>query len=167
MEAHVNKQDFVNIMRQTHAPLEKMLEMVPDTKLSWAPAAGFMTFGQLIKHVGENWCLVEMMVKNQFPPSSPEEMAEAMKVETIRSCSKHEAIQAARADLTKAVSFLEHEVTEEDLIGKVVSAPWGFSGEIWKAILMAQEHFLNHKMQLHLYLKLCGVPVNTGTLYGG
>lgn len=167
MEAHVKKQDFVDVMRQTHAPLEKMLEMVPDTKLSWAPAAGFMTFGQLIKHVSENWCMVEMMVKNQFPPMSMEQMVEAMKVENIPSGSKHEAIEAAKKDLARAVEYLEREVTEEDFFGKVVNAPWGFSGEIWRALLMAQEHFLNHKMQLHLYLKLCGAAVNTGTLYGG
>ena len=82
----MKKHDFVEIMRQTHAPLEKMLEMVPDTKLSWAPAAGFMTFGQLIKHISENWCLIkDLMVTNQWPPSSPEEMAEAMKLENVPS----------------------------------------------------------------------------------
>jgi hypothetical protein len=31
---------------------------------------------------------------------------------------------------------------------------------------MAQEHQVSHRMQLHLYLKLLGQPVNTSTLYG-
>ena len=163
----MTKHDFVEIMRQTHAPLEKMLEMVPDTKLSWAPAAGFMTFGQLIKHISENWCLIKMMVTNQWPPSSPEEMAEAMKLENIPSGSRHEAIAAAKCDLEDAVAYVEHEIAEDAFFNQVVSAPWGFKGEIWKAVLMAQEHFLNHKMQLHLYLKQCGASVHTGTLYGG
>jgi len=39
-----------------------------------------------------------------------------------------------------------------------VTAPWGFKGEIWKGVLMAIEHQLNHKMQLHIYLKLLGLP---------
>ena len=161
------KRDFMDIMRLTHAPLRPMLEMVPDSQLSWAPAKGFMTFGQLIKHIGENWCLVKAMVTGQWPPCSPEEMAEAMKLENIPSCSKQEAIAAAENDLQGALSFIEHEISDEDFRHKVVSTPWGFKGEIWKGVLMAQEHFLNHKMQLHLYLKLCGASVSTATLYGG
>ena len=87
----MNKCDFVEIMRQTHAPLEKMLEMVPDEKLSWAPAKGFMSFGQLIKHISENWCITKMMVTNPWPFRSFEEMVEAMKLENFPSCSKRRA----------------------------------------------------------------------------
>jgi len=163
----MSKREFLEIMRQTHAPLEKMLEMVPDEQLAWAPAKGFMSFGQLIKHVAENWCIVKMMVTNQWPFGSFEEMAEAMKLENIPSCSKQEAMAAAENDLKGGLAYIEHEVTEEDFFNKVVTAPWGFKGEIWKAVLMAQEHFLCHKMQLHLYLKMCGAPVSTATLYGG
>jgi len=162
----MNKRDFMEIMRQTHAPLKKMLEMVPDAELSWAPAKGFMTFGQLINHIAENWCIVKMMVTNQWPFNSVEQMAEGMKLENIPSCSRQEAMAAAENDLKNGLAYVEHEITEEDFFNKVVTAPWGFEGEIWKALLMAQEHFLTHKMQLHLYLKLRGAPVNTATLYG-
>jgi hypothetical protein len=31
---------------------------------------------------------------------------------------------------------------------------------------MAKGHQVNHEMQLHLYLKLLKLPVNTQTLYG-
>ncbi len=37
---------------------------------------------------------------------------------------------------------------------------------MWKAVLMAKDHQAHHKMQLHPYLKLLGLPVNTQTLYG-
>jgi hypothetical protein len=69
-------------------------------------------------------------------------------------------------DLNDAIDFIENEISDEDFFSKVVSAPWGFKGETWKAVLMANSHLLNHKMQLHLYLKLLGLPVNTQTLYG-
>ncbi len=163
----MEKHDFTEIMRQAQAPLETMLRMVPEEKLSWAPGPGFMSLGQLIKHIGENWCLIKMMVTNQWPSSSPEETAEAMKLENFPSCSKQEAIAAAAKDLNECLAYVEHEIGEDAFFNQVVSTPWGFKGEIWKGVLMAQEHFLNHKMQLHLYLKLCGAPVNTATLYQG
>jgi hypothetical protein len=165
-EAVMNKRDFLEIMQHTHAPLEKMLEMVPETKLSWAPAPRFMSLGQLIKHIGENWCLIKMMVTNEWPRISPEQEAEMMKPENLPSCSKQEAIAAATKDITEALAFVEREVTDEAFFNQAVSTPWGFKGEIWRGVLMAQEHFLNHKMQLHLYLKMCGAPVDTASLYG-
>jgi len=85
------------------------VEMVPEDKLGWAPAKGFMTVGQLIKHMSENWCVVRMMVKNQWPFSSPEQMTEAMKLENIPSCSKAEALAAMDKDLKEASTSSRRE----------------------------------------------------------
>ena len=160
------KADFIEQMRATQAPLQAMVEMVPDDKLGWAPAQGFMTVGQVLKHLSENWCIVKMTVTGEWPFKGPEEMVEAMKLENLPSASKAEALAAMEKDLADAVAYIENEISEEDFFAKVVTAPWGFEGEIWKAALMAKDHQLNHKMQLHLYLKLLGQPVDTTTLYG-
>jgi hypothetical protein len=162
----MKKSDFIEIMKRTQAPLGPMVDMVPDDKLDWAPAKGFMNVGQLLKHMSENWCIIRMMVTQDWPFAKPEDMEEAMKLENLKSCSKAEAKAAMEKDLNEAVAYLEKEIPEEDLLTKKVSAPWGFDGEIWKAVLMAKEHLVNHKMQLHLYLKMLGMPVHTGTLYG-
>ena len=159
--------DFIEQMELTQRPLRKMVEMVPEDKLGWAPAKGFMTVGQLIKHVSENWCVIRMMVKNEWPFSSPEQMAEAMRLENIPSCSKAEALAAMDKDLKETITYVKKGITEQDFFSRVVTAPWGFKGEIWKGVLMAKDHQMNHKMQLHVYLKLLGLPVNTQTLYGG
>jgi uncharacterized damage-inducible protein DinB len=163
----VNKSDFIELMRRTQAPLKGMIEMVPEDKLDWAPGKGFMTIAQVLKHLSENWCLIEMMVTNKWPFKDPKEMEEGMKLENMPRCSKAEALQAIEKDLHDGIAYIEKEISEEVFFSKVVAAPWGFKGEIWKAVLMAQSHVLNHKMQLHLYLKLLGLPVHTGTLYGG
>jgi len=160
------KKDFTDQMKQTHAPLAAMIRMVPDGRIDWAPGKGFMTVGQLIRHISENWCIVRMLVKAEWPFKSEQEMVEGMKLENIPSCSKAEALALSEKDLAEAVQFIEVEISEKDFFSKMVTAPWGFKGEVWKGVLMACEHFLNHKMQLHLYLKLLGLPVNTGTLYG-
>jgi uncharacterized damage-inducible protein DinB len=161
----MNKQDFIEIMQKTQAPLKNMVAMIPDDKLDWAPGEGFMTVGQVLKHLTENWCVVKMMATNEWPFSSMEEMAEAMKLENMPTCTKPEAWSAMERDLNDAVDYIKHELSEGDLLNKEISAPWGFKGPIWKAVLMANEHQINHKMQLHIYMKQLGLPVSTETLY--
>jgi uncharacterized damage-inducible protein DinB len=161
----MNKQDFIEMIQKTQAPLKNMVEMVPDDKLDWAPGEGFMTVGNVLKHLSENWCVIKMMATNEWPFSSMEEVAVAMKLENMPTCGKAEALDAMERDLNDVVDFIENEVSEEDFFNKEISAPWGFKGPIWKAVLMAKEHQINHKMQLHIYLKLLGRAVNTETLY--
>jgi uncharacterized damage-inducible protein DinB len=162
----MNKQDFIDMMQKTQAPLKNMVEMVPDDKLDWAPGEGFMTVGKVLKHLSENWCVIKMMAANEWPFSNMEEAAEAMKLENMPSCSKAEALSAMEQDLNDAVNYIKREISEEDFLNKEISAPWGFKGPIWKAVLLAKEHQVNHKMQLHIYMKQLGLPVNTETLYG-
>ena len=162
----MNKQDFIEIMQKTQAPLKKMVEMIPENKLDWAPGEGFMTVGQVLKHLAENWSVIKMMATNEWPFSNMEEMTEALKLENMPCCDKAEALSAMEQDLNDAVDYIKNEISEEDFLNKEISAPWGFRGKIWKAVLMAKEHQINHKMQLHIYMKQLGLPVNTETLYG-
>lgn len=162
----MKKSDFIELMRRTQAPLKSMVEMVPDDKLDWRPDKSFMSIAQVLKHLSENWVIIKIMVTNQWPFKDPKEMEEALKLENMPGCSKAEALEAIEKDLNDTIDFIENGISDEDFSSKVVSAPWGFKGEIWKAVLMANSHQLNHKMQLHLYLKLLGLPVNTQTLYG-
>ncbi len=157
--------DFIKQMKMSQAPLKAMVEMIPEDKVDWAPDNGFMTMGQLIKHLAENWIIIKMMVTNDWP-MPPEQVTEAMKLENLTAYSKTEALAGMEKDLNGAVAYLENEISEEDFFNKEVTAPWGFNGKIWEAVLMGKNHLAHHKMQLHLYLKLLGLPVNTGTLYG-
>lgn len=162
----MNKQEFINIMHMTQAPLVNMVKMVPEDKLEWRPAENMMSMGQLLKHLSENWCIIRMMVTNDWPGMDLDKMEEMMKLENLPSCGKTEALEAMTKDLNDAVVFVEKEIGEEDFFTKEISAPWGFKGETWKGVLMARDHLNNHKMQLHVYLKILGLPVNTSTLYG-
>jgi len=163
----VKKSDFIEMMRRTQAPLKSMIEMVPEDKLDWAPGKSFMSIAQVLKHISENWVVIKSMVTNQWPFNDFKEMQEALKLENMPGCSKAEALASIEKDLNDTINFIENEISDEDFSSKVVSAPWGFKGETWKAVLMANTHQVNHKMQLHLYLKLLGKPVNTQTLYVG
>jgi hypothetical protein len=163
----MKKQDFVEQIRSAQAPIRGLVEMVPNDKLDWAPATGFMTIGQLLKHLTENWGIVKMFVTGKWPFSTEQEMTEAMKLENLPSCTKEEALSGLEKDLQEGVTYIEDEISEEDFFGKVITAPWGYEARICDAVVFTRDHFLNHKMQLFLYLKLLGIPVNTSTLYGG
>lgn len=162
----IEKKTFIEMMLRTQEPLKKMVDMTPADKIDWRPADNCMSVGQLLKHMTENWGFIRMMVKNDFPKMTPEQMMEMMKLENLPSCDKEEALAGMAKDLEEAAAFISNEISDEDFFNKTVAAPWGFKGEIWKALMMIRDHQMNHKMQLHLYLKLLGLPVNTSTLYG-
>jgi hypothetical protein len=162
----MTKKDYIKQMRAAYAPLQGMVKLVPADKLDWAPGPGFMTCGQLLKHLSESWFL-EVFVTGDWPSTGEQEMTEAMKLENLPSSSKEEALKATENDFQQAVGYVENEIREEDFSNKTVTAPWGFEGTLSDAYFLTRDHFLNHKMQLFLYLKLLGVPVNTATLYGG
>ena len=162
----MNKNDFIAQIRSTQQPLIAMVGMIPDDQLDWAPAAGFMTLAQLLKHLTANWCIIKMMVTGNWPVSNLEEMAEAAQLEDLPSCPKAEALEGMQKDVNDALAYIEKEISDEEFFSRAVSAPWNWTGEIWQAVLMAKDHQVNHKMQLHLYLKLLKLPVNTQTLYG-
>lgn len=163
----MTKQSFIDLMRKTQTPLKNMVDMLPEGKEDWAPAEGFMTLGHVLKHLGENWCIIKMMMTNEWPFANMEEAAEVMKLENLPSCAPADAWPAMEKDLEDAVAHLTGEVSDDDFFNLEVSAPWGFKGKVWESVLEAVTHQLNHKMQLHLYMKLLGLPVNTETLYGG
>ena len=108
-----------------------------------------------------------MFVTGEWPSSGEEETAEAMKLENLPSCTKEEALSGLEKDLQEGINYIQDAISEEDFFNKVVTAPWGYEGRICDAVVLTRDHFLNHKMQMFLYLKLLGLPVNTTTLYGG
>ena len=82
------------------------------------------------------------------------------------SCDVQEALAKLEKDKGTLRDVLAR-FTEEDFAGKTFTTPWGWTGSLEKMSLDFRDHFVHHKMQLFLYLKLLGFPVNTETLYMG
>jgi len=87
-------------------------------------------------------------------------------LENFPSCTIPEALDKLEKDKTILGEFLA-TISEEDFTNKEVSTPWGMHGKMERMAISFREHFTNHKMQLFTYLKLLGLPVDTGTLYFG
>lgn len=155
----MKKDDFYQYAVDGYRPVENMLKMVPADKLDWKPGDGFMTLGQLIRHLSEGiGTELEMLVRNSWPTP--------VEGQGMPSCDVADALSRLERDKTTLRALLDG-VTEEEFADKVVATPWGASGKLEKMAFFFQEHFTNHKMQLFTYLKLLGFPVNTQTLYMG
>jgi hypothetical protein len=150
---------------EAYKPAATLIRMVPEDKLEWRPAPGFMSLGQLVCHLTEPLgdgirCLI-----TDHWPFTPEEMETGMKLENIPACSVEKALERLETDKTLLREVLG-SLSDEEFAQKPVSTPWGWKGKLEVMAILFREHFTNHKMQLFLYLKLLGLPVNTATLYG-
>ena len=155
----MKKDDFYQYAVDGYRPVENMLKMVPADKLDWKPGDGFMTLGQLIRHLSEGiGTELEMLVRNSWPTP--------VEGQGMPSCDVADALGRLERDKDTLRALLDG-VTEEEFADKVVATPWGAAGKLEKMAFFFQEHFTNHKMQLFTYLKLLGFPVNTQTLYMG
>jgi hypothetical protein len=59
------------------------------------------------------------------------------------------------------------KLTEEEFTTTKIPVPWMPFPVTYETYMMqAMEHMSNHRMQLFIWLKLSGLPLNTGHLYG-
>jgi uncharacterized damage-inducible protein DinB len=164
-EAIMKKEEYRQYVLDAFRPAESLIKMVPADKLDWKPAPDFMSMGQLICHlcdggIGE---ALRKTISGDWP--KPEEMEASMKHE-MPVCDIREALDKLEKDKTVLNETLSG-VTEEDFQNKLVSVPWGWEAKMEMMALQFMSHFFHHKMQLFMYLKLLGFPVNTTTLYFG
>ena len=123
-----------------------------------------MNLGQLLHHLAMCPGAFVAAINNAFPP------AEAMQKFMEEDLRNSKAPDVAGRELSRgwdepraALSRL----SDADFQGKPVAVPWGPPMPLWRTCLSMAEHWANHKYQLFFYLKLLGLPVNTGTLYAG
>jgi len=151
---------------------DKMMALVDDDALDWKPETGqnWMTVAQLLHHMTDacGFCFKGFVTGEWgIPPDLDEN-------DMLPSADKMPAVddvRQARDLLTKdkqlALDMLA-KVTDHDLEGKMVSAPWNPTAlPLGVQLKQMVDHLNSHRHQLFYYLKLQGKPVHTGTLWGG
>jgi hypothetical protein len=160
----MTKNEFYDVVMGSVRPAEKLTALVPPDKLAWKPGPTFMSLGQVIRHLSDGVGVgLETVLSGKWGP--PEEMEAAMKMENLPSCGVQEALDRLAKDSQILRTTLDG-VSEADFTNRVVSVPWGWKAKLEIMAVGFLGHFDNHKMQLFMYLKLLGLPVNTETLYG-
>ncbi len=150
-------------MESAYSGAEKLLLKVTDPMLGWKPATGsnWMTTGQLLLHLSSacGFTCKGFITGDWGAPHDPDAPLPAVK-------SVAEALELLKKDKQLALDALS-KTSEQELAGKPSTAPWDPVPMILgRRILQMIEHLKMHKGQLFYYLKLQGLPVNTGDLWG-
>jgi len=148
--------DVIALTRNTY-------RLVPADKLEWKPTERSFTLGQLIEHMpqalnfnakivaSEDWplkSLREIFVANRRHPTA-----------TVEEALEH--LETGAAAFKAAVTRIGDQKFQQEQ----VNTPQWAALPIWRFAIFVLEHHLNHKMELHMNLRLLGISVNTGTLY--
>ena len=160
----------------TYKVAEGLLELVDGDQLGWKPSTGsnWMTTGQLLHHLSDacgapfrgfvtgDWGMPEGVSPEDTPPE--EMLPGAEKLPAVESVAQAKALLAADRQL--ALDMLSR-CPEERLSTEPSTAPWDPTEMVLgHRLLDMVEHLKSHKAQLFYYLKLQGVPVHTGHLWG-
>lgn len=144
---------------------EGMYRLVPADKLDWKPTENSFSLGQLIEHMPKAfWFNSKVIASEEWPLKSLREIFVSNRRQ--ESAAVDEALvhlAESSHGFKQAIRNLGDEKFQHD---QVNTPQWGIL-PIWRFAVFVLEHHLNHKMELHMYLKLLGVKVNTGTLYAG
>jgi len=145
------------------APTERIVRLVPSDKLGWKLTDNSFTLGQLIDHIGkaisfnakilngEEWPLKsirEILVSNRRHPESS--------VESAQQASDQAKEQLRNGVGRLGVERFQNGELDTPQLGRI---------PVWRFAAFVLEHHIHHLMELHIYLKVLGVKVHTGTLY--
>ena len=161
----MNKQEFIESYKMSSFPMGVLIRMAPKDKLNWKPTDKSWTLGQLLHHCSGTPSVFQRVIDNSWP--SREEMNQSM---TNSLSVQQKDGETAAKDFESAVNKVVEklgQITETDYNNKPASTPWGITGSLGKVLQGAADHQNTHKTELYIYLKLLGLPVNTGTLYIG
>jgi uncharacterized damage-inducible protein DinB len=160
---------FMNYLEPTAVELQreaatarKLLERVPEDSLSWKPHEKSMTLGRLAGHIAELPSLI-------VPAVTQDELDFAAGAYVpFAPSSVGELVEKLDKTVAAAVEVLNKPIDEESL-----SKPWRlrngeqvfFEAPRLAAIRsLAINHFIHHRGQLSVYLRLLDVPIPS--IYG-
>ena len=161
----MDKAGFLSFYKGIHRPSARLISLAPPERLAWKPAdVNMMTLGQLLKHLATCPAHLATAARDAFPPAA--EFSRANDEAVQQSATPAEAGPVLESNYAAAVKAIEG-LREEDFQGKQIAVPWGPPTVMYRALMDMAMHQNNHKMQLFMYLKILGLPVNTMTLYAG
>lgn len=145
---------YQNELRDEMASTRRVLERVPDEKLSWKPHDKSRSLGELAGHIAAIPAMVErILTTDEFSPPS------------VRP--------PAPASVAEIVSLFDRNVAKAtELMGQLDEAK---AGQMWRFVFNGKEvfrrtrvaalrtnffnHIYHHRAQLGVYLRLLGVAV--------
>ncbi len=146
-------------------PTEPMFRLVPGDKLDFKLTGTSFSVGQLLGHIPSALMFnAKIMAGDDWPVKSMREVLVINRRQS--SIGTDEAILQLRQGIElfkNAVQSRGEEFFQEAMIK---TPQWG-EVKCWRFAMSVGEHHIRHLMELHLNLKVLGIPVDTRTLYRG
>ena len=147
---------MLNEFRQEIATTRRVLERVPEQKLSWKPHAKSMTLGQLASHIASVPGSVARILQQDsfdvsqgnFVPPQPKSMQEVLTAFEQSVRDAEQCLQSMTDDRVRANWRLLRGERELMSFPRVVFV---------RSIMM--NHWYHHRGQLSVYLRLLDVPL--------
>lgn len=162
----MTRNEYLKFVEGIYQAARGLIKITPDQKLDFKPKEGLMTIAQILKHIsgslGEG---LSVAINNTWPTISPDDMLPSAD-KLPKSNSAAEALQEIEHDWELLKQVFE-KITDGEFNQNKINVPWMPQPMTYVEYMMqAMEHLSNHRMQLFIWLKLSGEPLNTGHLYG-
>lgn len=149
--------EFLEQLDRVHARTRRVVALIPDADVEWAPKAGWFTMGGLVRHLAgiERWMYAENAHgrPSRYDGHGPE-LVGAPGVDAL----------IAYYDRLHAESRALFAALDDAAMARKATTPGGASITTWKWLRAMIEHEAHHRGQLYLLLALRDVA--TPPIYG-
>jgi len=162
----MTRKEYMKYVEGIYRASRGLIQLTPEDKLDFKPKDGLMTIAQVLKHLSA--CLGEsltMAIDQSWP-----KMPEGEMLPTADKLPKSESAAEALKEIDRDWELLKKQserIDDREFNEKSFQVPWmPFPMTYEEFMMQALEHMSNHRMQLFIWLKLAGLDLHTGHLYG-
>ena len=146
---------LLDYLERVHERTRRVVQLIPPGDIEWSPAAGWFTFGGLVRHLAglERWMFAENTLgRPSRYAGHGVELADGLPA----VLAYYDTLHAESAAIFAAL--------DDAALGRKVATPAGIPISVWKWLRAMTEHEAHHRGQLYLMLAMRGV--STPPLYG-
>ncbi len=158
-------QQYLSWFDEVASPTVPMFMLVPPDKLDWQLTPRSFMLGQLIDHIPKSLGFMgKVIAGDELPLKSMREILVSNRRQP--SSTVDDAVRQFESVASKFRQQVLALGDERFQTGEIETPQFG-KRPIWRYSAFIIEHHIHHLMELHMCLKVLGIPVNTGTLYRG
>ena len=154
------KQHLINSLEKEMQIVCRLLSKVPDDQFSFRPKEGMRSLLELVQYL----TVIGIAMPAFWLQLQPVEFRAffSERIAASKTLLSADILPAMQQQLEEA-RVLFASITDDDLVNKEISYPWGGTAALGEGIINTSiKFFTGYKLQLFLYLKLCtDLPLGT------
>jgi hypothetical protein len=149
------KQHLLNNIEKEINICRRLYTKLPSEKMNYTPGEGIRTNLELLQYLS---IAPTLMLVYWLKESDTDFVAYYGAKVAASKTMPHEQFLSAMEEQKKIITKLFDQISDDDLLDKEVSYPWsGAKAPLGEAIIATSVKWLSaYKLQLFLYIKLCG-----------